>query len=188
MPAPFVPPRNGIDGAESGALLSPALSASSMDGADTPQGACASPALSALAAGGAASWSALNLGPAASASGTMGGTGSAAGALGVGGGLLGGGAAAHGGGAAVVGGGGGAKGAVVSNFEEEFTRETPVDSVVDRSKLSSTAIEKTHFEGFTYMGALRRAWRAGVVSGWAPCAAESRCVGPGARRIAILWL
>jgi serum/glucocorticoid-regulated kinase 2 len=39
-----------------------------------------------------------------------------------------------------------------SNFEEEFTAELPVDSVVDKSKLSSTAVEKTHFEGFTYMG------------------------------------
>jgi serum/glucocorticoid-regulated kinase 2 len=42
--------------------------------------------------------------------------------------------------------------AVVSNFEEEFTKELPVDSVDERSKLSSTAVERTHFEGFTYMG------------------------------------
>ena len=39
-----------------------------------------------------------------------------------------------------------------SNFEEEFTSEVPIDSVVDKSRLSSTVIEKTHFDGFTYMG------------------------------------
>jgi hypothetical protein len=48
--------------------------------------------------------------------------------------------------------GGDAAVAVVSNFEDEFTKETPVDSMDERSKLSSTAAERTHFEGFTYMG------------------------------------
>lgn len=44
--------------------------------------------------------------------------------------------------------------AVVANFEADFTNLAPEDSVVDRStKLSSTALEKTHFEGFTYTGA-----------------------------------
>ena len=42
--------------------------------------------------------------------------------------------------------------AVVSNFEEEFTREAPVDSVAESSKLSTTALEKTHFSGFTFVG------------------------------------
>ena len=45
-----------------------------------------------------------------------------------------------------------AVGAALANFEDEFTRETPVDSVVDRSRLSSTAIEKSHFDGFTFVG------------------------------------
>ena len=39
---------------------------------------------------------------------------------------------------------------VVTNFEDEFTRETPVDSVADASKLSTTAVERSHFQGFTY--------------------------------------
>lgn len=44
--------------------------------------------------------------------------------------------------------------AVVANFEADFTNLAPEDSVVDRStKLSSTALERTHFEGFTYTGA-----------------------------------
>jgi serine/threonine protein kinase len=38
----------------------------------------------------------------------------------------------------------------VACFEAEFTSEAPVDSVVDTSVLSSTAKERTHFEGFTY--------------------------------------
>ena len=42
--------------------------------------------------------------------------------------------------------------AVVSNFEDEFTREAPVDSVAESSKLSTTALERTHFSGFTYVG------------------------------------
>jgi serum/glucocorticoid-regulated kinase 2 len=41
----------------------------------------------------------------------------------------------------------------VPNFEDEFTRETPMDSVPDsRAQLSSTQAERAHFEGFTYTG------------------------------------
>lgn len=39
------------------------------------------------------------------------------------------------------------------NFEDEFTREAPVDSVPDpTAQLSATQVEKAHFEGFTYTG------------------------------------
>ena len=41
--------------------------------------------------------------------------------------------------------------AVVSNFEDEFTREAPIDSVAESSRLSTTALERTHFAGFTYV-------------------------------------
>jgi hypothetical protein len=41
---------------------------------------------------------------------------------------------------------------VVTNFEDEFTKEAPIDSVVDKSRLSSTQAERTHFDGFTYTG------------------------------------
>jgi serum/glucocorticoid-regulated kinase 2 len=41
----------------------------------------------------------------------------------------------------------------VGNFEEEFTTQAPVDSMPDpKGDLSATAVEKTHFENFTYVG------------------------------------
>jgi serum/glucocorticoid-regulated kinase 2 len=45
------------------------------------------------------------------------------------------------------------EGAVLTNFEEEFTSEAPVESLIDeRDQLSSTAIERAHFPGFTFVG------------------------------------
>ncbi len=41
----------------------------------------------------------------------------------------------------------------VANFEDEFTTQAPVDSMPDpKGDLSATAVEKTHFENFTYVG------------------------------------
>lgn len=61
-------------------------------------------------------------------------------------------AGAGAGGAALPVGGVPGVGVNVSNFESEFTSETPVDSMDERSRLSSTAAERAHFEGFTYVG------------------------------------
>ena len=40
---------------------------------------------------------------------------------------------------------------VVSNFDEEFTQEPAVDSADEKSRLSSTMAEKSHFVGFTFV-------------------------------------
>ena len=60
------------------------------------------------------------------------------------------------------------------NFEDEFTRETPVDSVPDpREKLSSTQADAAHFEGFTYTGEAAFARSGGSLAAGMPAAGSS---------------
>jgi len=65
----------------------------------------------------------------------------------------------------------------VRNFEEEFTREAPVDSVDERGYgLSATQAERTHFDDFTFVA------DSGLGGGGGPRAAAGVAVGGGGGR------
>lgn len=69
----------------------------------------------------------------------------------------------------------------VRNFEEEFTRETPVDSVDERGYgLSATQAERTHFDDFTFVADSGLGRSTGSGTGGLGAAGGGAAVGSGA--------